>query len=125
MTVNVDKNVFGLQVPINNLVVVEVLERQYYFRYYYTGCLFFKYALSGQVKKEFATRAEFQHQMQVMFGLKGVLDPDDEGVRRYLEQQVALQEHLAYFSLLFYLLFQHYFHREKLSGMQLSNCQYF
>lgn len=80
MSIDIDKDVFGLQVTIQHILVVNVLEAEQDFGKVKLGLSLREEALVLKEVEEFATRAEVDHKVQVVIRVKGGEELDDKGV---------------------------------------------
>lgn len=101
VTVDVDKDIFRLEVAIEHILVVDVLKAKQDFSEIKLGFLFTEYPLVLQQVKQFAAAAEVDNEVQVILRLKPPVELDYERVIRQPTHHVQLAEHLLVATLFF------------------------
>jgi len=86
MPLVVNQNILGLQIPIHNALLVQVLKRKHNLRGIELGPLLDKVALLGQMEEELAAIHEVHDQVQVLGVLKGEKQLHNEGVVQSFKQ---------------------------------------
>ena len=86
----VQQHVFGLEVAVDDVHLVQVLEREHDLRDVEAAARLVELALAAQVEEELAARAVVEHEVELVGRLERVVEPDDERVHDAAEH-VALR----------------------------------
>lgn len=101
VAVDVDKDIFRLEVAIKHILAVDVLKAKQDFCEIKLGFLLTKYSLVLQQVKQFAAAAEVNNEVQVLFRLKTPVELDHKRVIRQSTHHVQLAKHLLVATLFF------------------------
>lgn len=108
VTLRIQQYVFGFEVPVDDVLLVEVLDGKAELCNIEFGLIFWEGDLAGEVEAKVSSGAVVEGEVEVMGGLEGEMEVDDELVVRLLqdigldycvlqlllEDQVLLLQHL-------------------------------
>ena len=113
IALRVQNQIFRFDVPVDNLVLVHVLQADNYVSDEELGFLLVEVPLIAEVVAEISAVEVIHHEIEVLLILEGVGDVDKEGVHQFAEE-FLLVHHGSHRLLVYYLHFAHLFHREHL-----------
>lgn len=80
MSLGIKQDILRLEVSINNVLLMQMLNRQTQLCYVKLGLLFGEGHLPGKMEAEISAGAVIECEVQVMWGLEGEVQVDDEDV---------------------------------------------
>ena len=92
MACRVEEDIFGLEVTVYNVVLVQVLERKGEFGDVEPRAIFSEPGLSLQVPEELSARLEIGHEEEFLVGLEAKFETDQEGTFERRLEDLALAD---------------------------------
>lgn len=124
MALHVEQQVFGLEIAIHNVVVVQIAEGQHDFSGVEPSALFTEIVVAREVIKQLAAVEVIDHHIEVQLGLKSVLEIDQERVINVF-QNLVLSHRVFHGIALDHVVFANDFHREDVTRVFLAHLKHF